>query len=110
MKFLSKLKEPLTLPAKATELVLKNQAIEKLTELLVKFIQALGIQLDDTIVHTLVLSLVSAVIYLVIGWVTSYFSKGGDDEESVIVHDVDDDSECCGFDFSVDENCSCDLE
>ena len=108
MKFLSKLKEILTLPAKATELVLKNQAIEKLTELLVKFIQALGIQLDDTIVHTLVLSLVSAVIYLVIGWVTSYFSNEGDEEEeSVTIPEVNSESECCDFDFSFDENCDC---
>ena len=47
---LSKLSELLTLPTRAIQLLLKNQAVDELTKLLVRFIQALGLNLDDTII------------------------------------------------------------
>jgi hypothetical protein len=107
---LSKLSELLTLPTRAIQLLLKNQAVDELTKLLVRFIQALGLNLDDTIIHTLVLSLVTTVIYFVIGWITSYFSKEEKDEESISIPDLDSEADCCDFDFSVDNCCDCEFK
>lgn len=114
MKFLSTLKEILTtLPTKATDLILKNQAVESLTGLLVKFIKALGLHLDESILSTIVAALVTTVIYFIINWISSYFSKEEKEtyeEESMSVPEFNSEEDCCDFDFSVENCCDCEFK